>query len=198
MSAPPDQKLEDSTKADPLPSYAEADMSASKTIDSPESKEPPPSFSWPELDSANPLALFAQLLPEILEKVDYNEVYGIILDAAAPFQTKLILQKFLRANANDLTKARQQLEATLKWRKEFRPLEAKKEVFSKNLFGGLGYVITVKGVPGDENRSNVITFNLYGAVKDLTATFGDTDRYAGVICSFSSQHLVYWPYCSKR
>lgn len=88
----------------------------------------------------------------------------------------MILQKFLRANANDLTKATEQLEATLKWRKEYQPLKTVDEVFDQSLFGGLGYVVELSGVPGSTNKSDVAVFNVYGAIKDTKRTFGNLDR----------------------
>ena len=63
----------------------------------------------------------------------------------------MILQKFLRANVNDLTKARSQLTEALKWRKTYKPLEAKDEVFDASKFGGLGYVTSIKGAKETKN-----------------------------------------------
>jgi len=80
---------------------------------------------WPALEADHPLSQLLSKLPAILEETAYDEVYGITLAPAGSFQTKLILQKFLRANANDLEKAIEQLTKALKWRKEFQPLKAK-------------------------------------------------------------------------
>ena len=90
---------------------------------------------------------------------------------------QVILQKFLRANAGDATKAAEQLEKVLKWRKEFKPLDAVNEVFDKTRFEGLGYVTQLKGIPGSLNSSDVAVFNIYGAVKDNKKTFGDLDGF---------------------
>lgn len=129
---------------------------------------------WPELKEDHPLAKFRQALPAILESTGYDEVYGLRLtvDPVGAFSTNLILQKFLRANANDLTKARAQLEKTLVWRKEFKPLQTVDEVYSQIKFENLGYVGRFKGDQGKQ----VITFNLYGSVQDKKNTFGDVDR----------------------
>ena len=132
---------------------------------------------WPVVDENHPLSKLLAELPAILKEADYNEVYGITLDPAEPAYTKLILQKFLRANANDLAKAKQQLLSTLKWRKEFQPLKAKEETFSKERFGGLGYVTFAEGVPGSVTEKDVVTYNVYGAVKDKKATFEDLQGY---------------------
>lgn len=87
-----------------------------------------------------------------------------------------ILQKFLRANMNDLPKAKTQLTEALTWRKSYNPLAAKGEVFDTAKFGGLGYVTTIKGAKKTDNEEDVATFNIYGAAaKDPKKTFGDTD-----------------------
>ena len=133
--------------------------------------------SWPELKNGHPLSKLLAELPHLTKDADYNEVYGIELGPAKPFHTKLILQKFLRANSNDLGKAKEQLLATLKWRKEFQPLKAKEESFEKGRFAGLGYVMELESVPASTNKMDVATFNIYGAVKDNKAAFGDLDGY---------------------
>ncbi|KAK3081316.1 Non-classical phosphatidylinositol transfer protein (PITP) [Coniosporium uncinatum] len=135
------------------------------------------SDGWPTLPDTHPLAKFLAELKSTIEKVDYDEAYGITLNPSGDFHTKLILQKFLRANQNDLARAKDQLTATLQWRKEFQPLKAKEEVFSKEKFGALGYVTTLEGVPDSVNKTDAATFNIYGAVKDNKKTFGDTDEF---------------------
>lgn len=107
-----------------------------------------------------------------------------------PFTTTLILQKFLRANANDVEKAVEQLKGTLKWRKEFQPLKAaQEENFDEGRFGGLGYITVInrredagagenaggRGRSGGKIGKEVVTWNIYGAVKDAKRTFGDLD-----------------------
>lgn len=90
----------------------------------------------------------------------------------------MILQKFLRANAGDLSKAKTQLLEALKWRKEYNPLAAKDEAFSKEKFEGLGYVTKLKGAKETGNEEDVATFNIYGAAaKEPKKAFGDTDAY---------------------
>lgn len=96
-------------------------------------------------------------------------------EAACPFSTLIILQKFLRANENHIPKTKEQLTAALKWRKEYQPLKVMNEVFDKSRFEGLGYVTELKAVPGSPNQSDVCVFNIYGAVKNMKKTFGDLD-----------------------
>lgn len=133
--------------------------------------------TWPSLPESHPLTTFAEKLPSLLSEAAHSEVYGIDLATASPFHRNLILQKFLRANANDVSKASAQLLSTLKWRKSFNPSALVDETFSAKRFGGLGYVTTLENVPGSENERDVVTFNIYGAVKDNRATFGDLDGF---------------------
>lgn len=131
---------------------------------------------WPETPADHPLTKFYASFEALVKEATHDEVYGIKLSTSSPFHTKLILQKFLRANQNDLEKAKQQLLETLKWRKEFNPVKAMNETYSKERFDGLGYVLEIEGVPGSENKKDIATFNIYGAVKDKKATFGELDR----------------------
>jgi hypothetical protein len=163
----------DSTAAAPPP----AEEKASEPETSAAAKESTAGPTWPQIGEDHPISILLKELPLLLEETGHNEVYGITLDPAGPFHTKLILQKFLRASANDVEKAKAQLKGTLAWRKEFKPEEATKETFPKDRFGGLGYVTVLEGVPGSENKTDVCTFNIYGAVKNNQQTFGNIDEY---------------------
>ncbi|KAK6442393.1 Non-classical phosphatidylinositol transfer protein (PITP) [Oleoguttula sp. CCFEE 5521] len=138
---------------------------------------------WNHLPKHHVLYQFALQVDQITAEADHNEMYGIMLqptkEGDKPSHTTLIiLQKFLRANAGDLPKAKTQLLEALNWRKQYRPLEAKDEVFSKAKFGGLGYVTRLKGVVDTANEEDVATFNIYGAAaKDPKKTFGDVDAF---------------------
>ncbi|ORY14820.1 CRAL-TRIO domain-containing protein [Clohesyomyces aquaticus] len=134
-------------------------------------------LTWPETGPDHPLTKFFESVPELTEEAGYDEVYGIQLRKEDPFRTKLILQKFLRANAGEVEKAREQLVGTLKWRKEFDPVKAMSESFEKERFDGLGYIVEVDGVPESANKVDTATFNIYGAVKDNKKTFGDLDGF---------------------
>jgi hypothetical protein len=75
-------------------------------------------------------------------------------------------------------KAKEQLTASLKWRKEYQPLKVKDEAFDADKFGKLGYVTRVKGATETKNEEDVAAFNIYGAAaKDFKKTFGDTDAF---------------------
>ncbi|KAF2133255.1 CRAL/TRIO domain-containing protein [Dothidotthia symphoricarpi CBS 119687] len=148
--------------------------------------------TWPETAPDHPLTLFYAAFEALVKEASHAEVYGIELSTSNPFHTKLVLQKFLRANQNDLEKAKQQLLETLKWRKEFDPVKAASDSYEKSKFDGLGYIIEVGGVPGSDNVKDVVTFNVYGAVKDNKATFGDLDaflRWRVGLMEKSVQHL---------
>ncbi|KAJ3131180.1 Non-classical phosphatidylinositol transfer protein (PITP) [Physocladia obscura] len=113
-------------------------------------------------------------LPEILAEADYNEVYGVTLSISSTIASDNILQKYLRANANDVAKARTQLLETLKWRKSYQPRALVNASFSRSKFGGLGFVT-------GGGSSPVATFNIYGAVAANTEAtdraFGDIDEF---------------------
>ncbi|KAK5130978.1 hypothetical protein LTR08_001389 [Meristemomyces frigidus] len=142
-----------------------------------------PVADWANLPKEHPLTAFTADLENIRESAGYSEMYGVELktptEGQAPAHTTLIiLQKFLRANMNDLTKAEEQLAAALKWRKEYKPLEALNETFSLDKFGGLGYITSIRGAKETQNDQDVATFNIYGvAAKDPKKTFGDTEAF---------------------
>ncbi|CAK3826031.1 Hypothetical predicted protein [Lecanosticta acicola] len=150
---------------------------------------------WDNLPKEHKLSQFAAALPEILEKTGYAEMYGVELvapkdEAPAPHTTLLILQKFLRANVDDLEKAKTQLTEALQWRKEYQPLKVKDESFDGDKFGGLGYVTKVKGVKGSPNEEDVVTWNIYGAAtKDVKKTFGDVDAWRVGLQEIAISHL---------
>jgi phosphatidylinositol transfer protein SFH5 len=169
--------------SEPVPSTIEKsqapESAATKTQDATEkpaaapAQEPSTAPTWPELKDSNPLAKLLAKLPDLLSKSGHDEVYGVPLkpkqESGSPdFATLLILQKFLRADHNDLAKAEDRLLKTLTWRKEFNPIAAMNETFKKDKYDGLGYV-TVSD--GDDGVKQVITWNIYGAVKDYEKTF---------------------------
>jgi len=91
------------------------------------------------------------------------------------YGTALILQKFLRANANDVSKAFSQLKDTMVWRKGFfSPGGESSMGWSDSKFDGMGYVTVIKHKNGEER---VISWNIYGAAKDIKATFGGLDEF---------------------
>lgn len=99
-------------------------------------------------------------------------MWGVELLHSNDVPTSIVLEKFLRANNQDVEKARQQLIKALKWRKEVQPAKVLAETnFDEKKYGGLGYV-TVYPKTGSHEKE-IVTWNIYGAVKDKQATFGD-------------------------
>jgi len=120
-----------------------------------------------------PLALLFAELPAILKEADYQEMWGVELSDDSHVPTTIVLEKFLRANAKDVPKAKTQLIEALKWRKRMQPIKLlEDDEFDTTKFGGLGYVTVYPGKAGNE----IITWNIYGAVKDNKATFGNIEE----------------------
>jgi len=65
------------------------------------------------------------------------------------------------------------IQATIKWRIEFKAAETVHESFPEDVFGGFGYV------EGKDKEGRPITYNVYGPNKasQLTAIFSDLDRF---------------------
>ncbi|RPB23442.1 CRAL/TRIO domain-containing protein [Terfezia boudieri ATCC MYA-4762] len=132
-------------------------------------------LSWPAIDKRHPLAQFQARLPELLKTAGHDYIWGITLSADEPisFHTTLVLQKFLRANCNNIEAAYSQLLETLKWRKAYNPMAACEEEFSQTKFGGLGYIMKTQTNDGEK----IVTYNIYGACKEPKKTFGDLDSF---------------------
>ncbi|KAJ3339977.1 Non-classical phosphatidylinositol transfer protein (PITP) [Entophlyctis luteolus] len=111
-------------------------------------------------------------VPGLLAEVQYTEVFGVELEPASVASDN-VLRKFLRANKGDFGKAREQLLATLKWRREFRPRSTLDDLYSRERFGGLGFVGRV--------GPYVAAFNIYGpaaaSAETIQRTFGDLDGF---------------------
>lgn len=120
------------------------------------------------------LAKLTARLPDITKAADYKEMWGVELSpetSHAP--TQVVLVKFLRANNGDVAAAEKQLTSALEWRKKIQPGNLVSEAFDKKKFGDLGFVTAHKDEQGKET---VITWNIYGAVKDNKATFGNVEE----------------------
>ena len=128
---------------------------------------------WPDLDDKHPLAVLGSRLGSLFWSINFNDCFDVTLINPPDFYTKLVLQKFLRANANNVDKAYDHLLATLKWRGSFNPRDAAQWQVSRRTFGGLGYVVPLGHVPGSLKMEEVVIFNIHGAVEDPEETFGD-------------------------
>jgi phosphatidylinositol transfer protein SFH5 len=126
--------------------------------------------------ATTPLAKLLKELPAIIEEADHNEMWGVTLADESHVPTTIVLEKFLRANTKDVSKAKAQLIEALKWRKRMEPSKLIEAEYSTAKFGDLGYVTTYQ-LP-DGKGKEIITWNIYGAVKDIKATFGDVQECA--------------------
>lgn len=120
------------------------------------------------------------LLPALIRESRHNEMWGI--DFTNPDTSNrtaprtIVLQKILRANKYDVTKAAAQFLTVLKWRREYNPRASSLlQTFERDKFGGIGYVTRLRSKL--EGNYFVITWNLYDRVEDLDALFRDAARY---------------------
>ncbi|KAJ4147373.1 hypothetical protein LMH87_001897 [Akanthomyces muscarius] len=122
-----------------------------------------------------PLAKLTARLAEITTKADYKEMWGVELDVSPDhIPSQVVLQKFLRANGNDAEAAEKQLASALTWRKTMQPGKLTSQQFDKSKFANLGYVTVHKD---DAGKEMVITWNIYGAVNNNQATFGNVEEF---------------------
>lgn len=160
-----------------------AEPSSAPTLVDPKPESIPapaePAISSPEKDVQGPVGtplsqLFAEL-PSIIKEAEYKEMWGVELSEDSHIPTTIVLEKFLRANTKDVTKARAQLIEALKWRKEMQPIELLANTeFDNSKFGGLGFVTVYP--KSDKHSKEIVTWNIYGAVKDKKATFGNIEE----------------------
>ena len=124
---------------------------------------------------ATPLEQLLADLPAIIKEADHGEIWGVTLKDASHVPTTIVLEKFLRANSKDVTKAKAQLTEALQWRKKMDPVKLLNDVeFDKSKFGDLGYVTVYPKT--DAHAKEIVTWNIYGAVKDNKATFGNVEE----------------------
>ncbi|KAI8722533.1 Phosphatidylinositol transfer protein SFH5 [Fusarium sp. LHS14.1] len=121
-----------------------------------------------------PLTKLNARLEDIFNKTSYKEMWGVQLSNIDHVPTKVVLQKFLRANNDDAAAAEKQLTSALEWRKKVNPTALITKTFNKKKFDDLGFVTVHEGESGKET---IITWNIYGAVKDNKATFGDVREF---------------------
>jgi hypothetical protein len=119
--------------------------------------------------------LFADL-PAIIKEAEHNEMWGVELSDDSHVPTSIVLEKFLRANLKDVAKAKAQLTEALKWRKKMDPRSLLGETeFDSKKFGGLGYVTVYPKT--ESHAKEIVTWNIYGSVKDNKETFGNVEEY---------------------
>lgn len=129
----------------------------------------------PEKTVETPLQKLTSELPAIIKEIEHDEMWGVTLSPDPEHvPTSIILEKFLRANNKVVVDAITQLKKALKWRKEMKPLALLADVsFDKAKFGDLGFVTVY---PQSDGLKEIVTWNVYGAVKDNKATFGNVEE----------------------
>ncbi|KAH0422439.1 cral trio domain protein [Colletotrichum camelliae] len=172
-AAAPEAQQQKTEDAAPAPAPA-----AQATETKPEEKteeKPAAAAEKPAEEKKTSLTSLFEKLPGILEAAKHKEMWGVQLSDNTHVPTTVVLQKFLRANDDDVAKAADQLQKALEWRRDTNPGKLLDDVsFDKKKFDELGYVTTHKDTEGKEI---IITWNIYGAVKDKQATFGNVDEF---------------------
>lgn len=160
------------TNAAPTAEVLESKPAAESAPNPPSEK---PSEKPIQAAPSTPLAkLFAEL-PVIIKDADHKEIWGVELSDDSHVPTTIVLEKFLRANSKDVTKAKAQLIEALKWRKKVQPAKLLADTeFDATKYGGLGFVTVYPKT--DTRGKEIITWNIYGAVKDNKATFGNVEE----------------------
>jgi phosphatidylinositol transfer protein SFH5 len=159
------------TKAEEAAKTPEPESEEAKKDNGVKGDKEAPAAATPD-DETTPLQKLGARLPAVLEKAGWHEMWNVKLLDGDDVPTSIVLQKFLNANNGDVDAAEKQLVAALEWRKKVNPNELVGKAFDKPKFGGLGYVTTHK--KGQQRL--VITWNIYGKVKDVKATFGDVEE----------------------
>lgn len=116
-------------------------------------------------------AIFKKAYPDASPTPESITLWGVTLSTTPDAKASVILAKFARARNLDVAQAREMLVATLRWRDEFKIEEIMKEEFDADVFGKLGRVY------GKDKEGRPVTYNLYGAVKDMKAVFGDVQKF---------------------
>ena len=166
------------TSAAPAPEVPTPEETKTEAPVAPSQAEPAPveATEKPASPPSSPLAkLFAEL-PSIVAEVQYKEMWGVELTKSSDVPSSIVLEKFLRANNQDVAKAKAQLTEALKWRKEMQPQKRLAETeFSEAKFGGLGYITVYSKT--ESHGKEIVTWNIYGGVKDKQETFGNAEEY---------------------
>jgi hypothetical protein len=154
-------------KTDPVTSEVDQEHTAVEKVEKQAPADPP----------STPLARLSSELPSIIAEAGHGEMWGIQLQDESHVATSIVLEKFLRANIidkkKDVAKAKAQLIEALKWRKKMEPKKLLEETeFDAANFGGLGYVTVYPQAIGKE----IVTWNIYGGIKDKQATFGNVEE----------------------
>lgn len=135
---------------------------------------------WPDMEESHPLRVLHNELAVLLSEEPPHRIWGVTLSPDPNhFYTKLVLQKFLRANKGDKEKGKKQLEDTLQWRRSYFDGNGKViGVWDESKFENLAYITKETVEDAGVEREVVVTWNIYGHVKDFAKTFGDVEEYS--------------------
>ncbi|TRX91517.1 hypothetical protein FHL15_007522 [Xylaria flabelliformis] len=162
----------------PAPAEAEAEAEVKEEAPATQPQPQPPQETGTKTPLPDDPITPLQDLWRICDAHKHPEIWGVTLaDPATHVPTQIVLQKFLNANDGDMIKSKTQLLETLNWRMETKPLELIKQTYSKEKFGGLGYVTVHAGDEKDEKAKEIFTWNVYGNVKSIDVTFGDLQEF---------------------
>lgn len=148
---------------------------------------------WPDMEESHPLCVLHNELAALLREEPAHKIWGITLSPdPSHFSTKLILQKFLRANKGDKGKAKKQLEDTLQWRQTYFVNGKVNGGWDESKFEGLACITKeiVEDAGAEKGREVVVTWNIYGGVEDFAKTFSDVEEYSS--CLIDSFRLLIW------
>ncbi|KAH7913859.1 CRAL-TRIO domain-containing protein [Hygrophoropsis aurantiaca] len=132
--------------------------------------------------------IFAEAFPDRADAgTTAITMWGVQIDPTHPntdARVSVALMKFLRARNLNPSEAKDMLISTLRWRESFGVDAALREEYPEKVFGGLGRVY------GKDRQGRPITYNLYGANKDLDAVFGDVQRFLRWRVAFMEQSIA--------
>ncbi|KAF9245366.1 CRAL-TRIO domain-containing protein [Melanogaster broomeanus] len=114
------------------------------------------------------------------------KLWGVTIDPTSPKNARVsvVLMKFLRARNLNPTEAQNMFISTLRWRQSFNVEAAMNEKFPDEVFGQLGKIY------GRDKQRHPVTYNLYGANKDLNAVFGDVQRFLRWRVAFMEESIT--------
>jgi len=120
--------------------------------------------------------LYTRIIPVLEESAAHTKMWGVTLSTdKEDFHTKLILQKFLRGNKNNVAAAEKQFVETIRWRRGYFDADGKViGTWDPKKFSGLGWITKEKIQGGDQEV--VVTWNIYGAATNFNETFKDVDE----------------------
>ncbi|KAL4065966.1 CRAL-TRIO domain-containing protein [Scleroderma citrinum] len=99
-------------------------------------------------------------------------------------RVSVVLMKFLRARNLNPDETKDMFISTLRWRQSFDVEGATKEQFPEDVFGKLGKIY------GKDKHGHPVSYNLYGANKDIKAVFGDVQRFLRWRVAFMEQTIA--------